>query len=592
MLYIETAQLLRDNIHLISNAKVLGLDTETTALDPYKGKIRLIQLSDGTNTLVIDVFKVGKQAVSEVLKPILENKDIVKVLHNSKFDIKFIKYHLNIDVERIFDSMLASIMLEGGILPKDEKNKIIKGFHGLGQVSERYLGVEVDKDEQKSDWSGTLSENQIKYAGNDAEVMPPLRLVLIEKLKEANLLRCAKLEFEAVLPTAWLELNGIYLDFDEWTKVAEDNLNESYKYAELVYQELKDVIPQGALFGEPSINLDSPAQVQKYFRDYGIPMPDSTKEEFLTPLKDYYPIIKNFIEYKGKVKAHSSFGENYRKFLNPVTGRIHADFKQIGAETGRYAPSSPNLAQIPKDKEHRNCFKAEEGNIYVISDYGQQELRLLADFSQDKNLLQVFNSGKDLHIATAAHIFKKDIEQVTHEDRDMAKRMNYLLTYGGGANRFSRTANVPQWQAQEIIDDYFKAFKGVKRWLNYQKNQVLNTRESRSMFNRLTKYKFDINNGRERSGVQRNAANMPLQSSAADILKIALRIFYDLSKNYQKDIRLVNIIHDEIIVETKKELLDEATDFLVTAMQKAWTDNIKSVGITTDVKVLPHWEKG
>lgn len=594
MIHIETAQQLKDNINLLETSKYVGLDSETTGLDPLQDKLRLIQLSDGNNTLVIDVFKVGREAVSAFLRPILESKDVVKILHNAKFDLKFIKHQLNIDVERIFDSMLCSILIEGGLAPMQENGKrsFPKGFHGLEQVAERYLNRKVNKEEQKSDWSGTLTQEQLEYAGNDAEVMLPLREAIIEKLKENKLIKVAKLEFEAVLPVAWMELNGIFLDIDQWMAVANDQLQKSYQYEEEVCRELKDVIPQGSLFGEPTINLGSYQQVQKYFSAYGIPMPSSTKEQFLLPLEDEYPIIKTFLKYKKASKAHSSFGEKYKEFINPVSGRVHANFIQIGAETGRFACSNPNLMQIPKDKEHRNCFRAEEGNVFIICDYGQQELRLLADFSQDKALQEVFNSGIDFHIATAAKIFKKLVDDVTHDDRELAKRMNYLLTYGGGAQKFSELASIPKEQAQAIIDAYFAGFKGVKRWMNYQQAQVLNTRQARSMYNRMAKYAFDYDNFRERSGAQRNASNMPLQSSAADILKRVLRLFYEAVKPYNNKIKLVNIVHDELIVETDINLLETASNLLKECMQQAWKENIKSVGIDTEVKVTTCWQKG
>lgn len=596
MFYIETAEQLKESILLLSHSKIIGLDSETTGLDPLTSKIRLIQISDGINTLVIDLFKVGKPTVISHLKGILEDTDVVKILHNAKFDLKFIKYHLDIDVERIFDSMLSSILLEGGIAPteinENGKKARIKGYHGLAQVANRYLNREIDKTEQKSDWAGVLTDKQIEYAGEDAEVLLPLREVLIEALKKNNLIKCAKLEFDAVLPVAWMELNGIYLDIDAWVKVADDNLKKAYEYTDLICAELSDVIPQGSLFGEPSINLGSYQQVQKYFADYGIPMPSSTREQFLLPLKDEYPIIANFLEYRGHAKASSAFGENYKEFVSPVTGRVHANFIQIGAETGRLACSNPNLMQIPKDKEHRNCFKAEEGNTFIICDYGQQELRLLADFSQDKTLQEVFNSGLDMHIATAARIFNKSIEDVNPDDRELAKRMNYLLTYGGGAKKFSELAGIPEDEAQATIDAYFKGFKGVKRWMNYQQAQVLNTRQSRSLYNRMTKYEFDYDNFRERSGVQRNASNMPLQASAADILKRVLRLFYDAVKPYNNKIKVVNVVHDELIVETALELLETAKELLKSTMQQAWIENIKSVGIDTEVKVTPCWQKG
>lgn len=597
MLYIETAQQLKDNLHLISGSSRLGLDTETTGLDPLLSKIRLIQISSGVETLVIDVFKVGKDAVSSTLRPILESKDILKVLHNAKFDLKFIKHHLAIDVERIVDTMMASILLQGGITPtewSDEKQKKvkIKGFHGLGQVSERYLGIKVDKEEQLSDWSGSLTKKQIEYAAKDAEVMLPLCDALIVKLRENKLTRCAKLEFEAVLPTAWLELCGFYLDFDQWLKVAEANRDKSYEVEEEICKELSAVIEQGSLFSEASINLNSPVQVQKYFKAYGIPMPDSTREFFLTPLQDKYPLIKKFIEYKGLSKAYSAFGPNYEKFINPVSGRIHADFMQGGTGTGRYATSGPNLAQIPADHDHRNCFKAEKGNKLIVSDFSQEELRLLAEFSGDKAFRQAFVDGDDFHKATAAQIFNISLDKVSKSDRDLAKRMNFLLTYGGGAERFALSAGIPVIEAERIMQTYFRTFKSVDKYLKYQQFQVVQSRKARSVSGRLGKYDFDFNDWKSKSHAQREAANFPMQASGADILKRAIRIFYDVAKPYQPHVKLVNLIHDEIIVESPADLVEEMTEKLESAMKQSWYESIHNVDIKVDTTIMDYWQKG
>lgn len=323
MKIIERESELRD---IFTNSEVIGVDTETTELDPYTSKLRLVQLSDGSNTQVIDVFKTGLEPVGKYLKPILENKERRKVLHNAKFDIKFIKQKFDVDIENIFDTFLGSTLIQAG--EKLEKGES-KGYHGLGQVAKRHANIDLNKDEQLSDWSGILSDDQIMYAVRDAESLPAIRLGQIELLKESKQTRAAKLEFDAVLPVAWQELSGFYLDMDEWSKLADTYKPLADEAQAKIFAELEPYIEQGSLFEDIKINLDSVQQVQKYFKLAGVPLPTSTKKFELTALANDYPLVQWLLDYRGNNKAQRDFGENFREFINPITGRIHPDVWQL-----------------------------------------------------------------------------------------------------------------------------------------------------------------------------------------------------------------------------------------------------------------------
>src|SRR5206468_4508762 len=173
------------------------------------------------------------------------------------------------------------------------------------------------------------------------------------------------------------------------------------------------------------INLDSQVQVSDALVGLGVPMPDTTRAWQLQPLANQYPVVAKLLEYRGVAKSLSSFGENILEFIEPATGRVHADFRQIGAPTGRFSCSNPNLQQIPHETVYRRCFRAPEGRKLVIADYSQIELRILADFSEDKNFIDAFVSGADFHAATAAQIFRIKPEDVTAEQRTFAKRLNF-----------------------------------------------------------------------------------------------------------------------------------------------------------------------
>jgi DNA polymerase-1 len=584
MKYITEVEELSKNISELNDKPILGVDCETTGLCPHQSKLRLLQISDGDNTLVIDVRKIGVEATAHYVGRILNDTNISKTFHNAKFDLKFIKQQLGIDVERVFDTYLSSLIIEGGVSQ-------IKGYHALGSVAERFAKERINKDEQVSDWSGELSESQLKYAAKDVEILFPVRDAQLKLLKELGLTRCAKIEFDAILPIAYLELCGFYLDLNEWITLADSQLAKAEAVALKIQEQIAPFIEQGSLFDGVGINLDSHVHIQKYFRLLGIPMPESTREFMLLPLCDKYPIIQDLLDYRGFIKSHGTFGANFADFVNPVTGRIHADFMQIGAATGRLAPSRPNLNQIPSDKEHRNCFKPQEGNVLVSNDYSQEELRILADFSGDENFRAIFASGLDFHTATAAQIFKIPVEKVTKDERSLAKRMNFGLTYGMGVAKFAKSANITESEADIIMKAYFSTFKKVERWLKYQKVQVLSSHHARTASGRMVRYVWDDSDRMARSSVQREAANSPIQGTGADILKRAIRIFYDATKDKQKDIKFVNFVHDEINIEVREDLAEEMSQLLKDCMVTAGAEFIKNVEVKVDVTIQNKWEK-
>lgn len=583
MLIVEE-EVLRKSISSLKFGSPLGLDIETTGLDPHTSEIRTIQLSDGRVTLVIDVGKLGCEAAARALRPVFEDPRTIKVLHNAKFDLKFIKHHLKTDVEGIFDTMISSILLEAGI-PRP------KGWHSLAQVAARYLGTEISKTEQRSNWSGELTAEQIAYAARDAEVMLPLREAQVAKLRQMGLVRAAKLEFDAVLPVAWLELSGFYLDLDQWLAVAAENRLKAAREAAVISDFLRPHVRQQTLFGEIGVDLNSIKQIREYYTAAGVPMPDSTKEWVLEPLAAEYPAVRALLNYRGFDKAANSFGENWRAFINPATGRIHADFRQLGAETGRMSCSNPNLQQCPSDAAHRNCFKAEEGRTLVSLDYSQIELRILADLASDQNAIEAFRSGVDYHRAMAAGVFRVPLEKVDHEQRSFAKRLNFGIPYGIGPTRFAMQCGILVTEAQLIMNDYFRAVPRIKRWLDYQKLQILRHRSTRSASGRLVTYEFDDADGASRSMAQRNACNFPIQATSADILKRALRLVYDRLRDYQRSVLLVNVVHDEINLEVRDTLVEEVGAIVHQAMIEAAEEFIREAPVKVDMKVSKYWSK-
>ena len=366
---IATAEELRSTVEKLKQHPVIGFDTETTSLDPYRGDLRLVQLAVPGGVHIIDLKYFGDSASwkkSDALAPLRELLAAgrpIKIAHNAKFDAKWVKHALGVELGGLFDTLLASQIISAG--DTDER-------HNLEAVAARYLNETVDKAEQLSDWSGELSANQLEYAARDAAVLPPLREKQIEKLKADALLRCAQLEFECVLPVASLELAGIYLDKERWREQLSVVEKKRALLAEQLQEMLAEESMQGSLFGGPTrldLNIDSHVQLTKALKRRGIEVPDGTRNWKLQPLAEKHIEIKTLLEYRTVQKALTSYGENILSEINPVTGRIHADFRQIGAPTGRFSCNNPNVQQVPHAIEYRRCFRAPQGRKFIISDY-------------------------------------------------------------------------------------------------------------------------------------------------------------------------------------------------------------------------------
>ncbi|MDT4896520.1 MAG: polymerase [Acidobacteriota bacterium] len=366
---ITNAEELRSTVEKLKQHAVVGFDTETTSLDPYRGDLRLVQLAVPGSVHIIDLKHFGdkdswkKSDALAPLRELLASARPIKIAHNAKFDAKWAKHALGVELGGLFDTLLASQIVSAG--DTDER-------HNLEAVAARYLNETVDKAEQLSDWSGELSATQLEYAARDAAVLPPLREKQIEKLKADALLRCAQLEFECVLPVASLELAGIYLDKERWREQLAVVEKKRALLAEQLQEMLAEESMQGSLFGGPTrldLNIDSHVQLTKALKRRGIEVPDGTRNWKLQPLAEKHIEIKTLLEYRTVQKALTSYGENILNEINPVTGRIHADFRQIGAPTGRFSCNNPNVQQVPHAIEYRRCFRAPEGRKFIISDY-------------------------------------------------------------------------------------------------------------------------------------------------------------------------------------------------------------------------------
>lgn len=557
----------------------IGLDTETTGLDPHTAKLRLLQLATPDASYIVDCFRLSPEQLAPLCELITAEQPI-KIAHNAKFDAKFLRKHLGWRLNGIFDTYLASILIAAG----DENTR-----HGLEPVVSRFLNQPLNKDAQLSNWAGELTRNQLDYAARDAQVLLPLRDALQTKLDELDLLVTAELEFAAVPAITAMELAGVYLDVDRWRAWLKRMAVQRDALADELQQAFAAGASQMNLFGEADpINLDSPAQVKDALARIGIEIAD-TREWTLSKLANEHAVVAKLLEHRGLSKNLSSFGENILGYVNPATGRLHADFRQLGTPTGRITTSSPSLQQIPHTVEYRSCFRAPEGRKLIVADYSQIEMRILADFSADEALLKAFDSGEDLHRTTASQMFGVPLADVSPRQRESAKGLNYGLIYGMGAEGLAGRIGSTVKEAEGLIERYFNAYSGVAHWLHEAAETAVRERQARTASGRLWKFSLDPNDRTQQSALRRVGKNTPIQGTCSDIFKRAMTLLDAALLGLKAQI--VNSIHDELVVECDPNIAEQVKEIVRFEMVAAAKEFLPRVPVEVEAVISDAWLK-
>lgn len=568
---------LGDCLETLRRQPLIGLDTETTGLDPFTSRVRLVQFSTPDDVFVIDCFAFEALADPGLVE-LLEQPRPIKILHNVKFDARMLERHAGVRLRGVFDTFLASQL-------------VAAGAHGIGHslraVVERHLGETIDKSQQLSDWSGELSREQIAYAADDVRILLPLRARLVELIRELGLIGVAKIEFECAPVVARMENAGIYIDRARWETQCEATERAHAILHDRLMEDFADAVPQMTLFGKAEINLDSPTQVQDALNRLGIPV-DGTRASELQHFAKH-AIVARLLEYRTVAKQLTSYGRAMLEHIHPITGRIHPQFIQIGATSGRFACMDPSVQQIPNAPEYRDCVRAPEGRTLVVADYSQIELRILADWSQDTVLMKAFQSGEDLHRVTASQMFGVPLADVSKAERTAAKALNFGLMYGMGAQGLAMRIESTVAEAERLVHKYFSAYRGVERWLREAGEQAVRDRESRTRSGRLVRYAFDDGDRSQTAGIARLGKNVPIQGTSADITKVAMIELDAALKG--TDAKLVNTIHDELVVECDESIAEDTRDAVERTMTWAGQQFIKSIPVVVETMVSPAWNK-
>jgi DNA polymerase I-like protein with 3'-5' exonuclease and polymerase domains len=559
----------------------LFLDIETEGLDPYLNDVVTIQIMNEAGK----VFLIQNTDDARKLKPILESSLIIG--HNIKFDSKFMKQHYDITFNHVYDSYIAELVISGGLFAGR------KGA-SLKDLALKYACIELDKTEQTGFIKGQeLTESQIKYAALDVQVLPIIYEAQIKQIEENRLEDTIDIEMSCIPGIVWLELSGIPINLEHLQELEAKAIIKKDQAEKKILAILKEgnTNNQKTLSGESifNLNLNSSVQLKEALNRIGIKV-DSTSKEALSKVD--HQIIDFILEYKEVEKLLNTFIKKQPNYLNSVTNRIHSNFNQFGAHTGRFTSSKPNMQQQPHNQEWRNIYKSTHGKI-VTSDYSQIELRILAQVSQDKAFINAYNNGDDLHKLTASKVFNIPFDEVPKEKRSMAKSVNFGIVYGMSAiglksNLQNAGTTITEDEAKQIIENFYSGYPGISKYLENARNTGLNNLCIRNAANRLIRFNRP-QNFKEEGTVKRQSQNMPIQSLCADIVKTAIALLH--KKLEPMGVKFINTIHDELVFECSNDQAQEVADIVKSEMERVGSKYLIDVPCIAEVSISDTWEK-
>lgn len=637
-------------LELLAPLSVVELDTETMGLDPYTKELLTVQLGCAEFQVVIDCTSVD----IHLFKEYMENPQRMFLGWNIKFDLKFL-YHQRIVPLRVYDGYLAEKLLWLGYPA---------GMHemSLKAASINYLGVDMDKSVRGKIIQTGLTEDVIVYAAGDVSYLGKIRDKQLIELEKKGLLKAIDFENEFVKCLAYIEYCGAKLDDDKWKIKMATDLNNLEKYEAELNEWVEEseysskycsVNIQGDLFNgfdtKPRchINWTSSQQVIPLFEELGLNLKVLDKKtkhykksvdiKVVEPQASKSPLIPIYIKYKKAAIIVNTFGQKFLNLINPVTGRIHANFNQLGTDTGRLSSTEPNLQNLPHDAQTRACFVSDKGNRWISADYSGQESYLMASMANDEAMLdELINGSGDLHSLTAKMVFQqiprdmplKDIKKNFKDLRQEAKGYEFCFNYGGQDSTLIRNYGLDAKRAKEIYENYMSGFAGLKRYQDFRRVDVM--RKGYILLSPITGHKayiYDYDElkmqmekqddpdfwayyremkqenpecdtvqgvrrlARRKAESEKQSINYPIQAAGALCFKLAsIKLFNWLLKNgLLFKVKYCIPVHDEINLEAPDEISEEVADILVKCMVSAGKPFCTRAHLGADVEIGDHW---
>ncbi|MBU3741616.1 MAG: DNA polymerase I [Candidatus Kapabacteria bacterium] len=588
----------------LGKPKLLSVDLETTSLQAMQcgmvgvalcansGRAFYVAVVDDADAAPDSLFGSAQGhglPVAEVmhrLRPLLHDKHVGKVGQNLKYDSLVLRRHDIVVHPIAFDAMLASYILDA-----DKP-------HNLDALSQRWLGYEPipitaligEKKGAQRSMRDVDPKVVAEYAAEDADLAMKLAERLSPELEREGLMDLAvKVEFPVEEVLTAMEFNGIAIDTSALHELGTFMREEAHRLEQAIWKEA----------GE-EFSINSPKQLgEVLFERMMLPVQRKTKTGYstdaavLTELAEIYPIARMVMEYRQVEKLRSTYVESLPRLINPHTKRVHTTYNQTVAATGRLSSTEPNLQNIPVRSELglriRKAFVPQHHDAVILSaDYSQIELRIMAAISQDAGLMQAFAGGADVHAATAAQLFDTPIEHVTADQRRVAKTVNFGIMYGQGAHGLSQQLGISRTEAQQIIASYFEKYAGIKRYIDSTVESTRSKGYATTLLGRRRYFPLiESDNRGLRTAAERAAVNMPIQGTAADMMKLAMiRVHAEMQRHKMRSLLMLQV-HDELVLEAFNDEVDDLRALVVEEMQNALP--LDGVPVLVESGVGPSW---
>lgn len=556
----------------LSQQEAICFDTETTGLDPHMAELVGLSFSFKNHEAYYVPIPADQKKAHEIVahfKGVLEDSKIEKIGQNIKYDILMLKWY-GVNVKGyLFDTMIAHYLSE-----PDKRHK-------LDYLSESYLNYKmvpitdlIGKGKGQLSMRDVNQDKVAEYAAEDADITFQLKAPMKSLLEENELYDLYNtLEYPLIDVLASMEYEGV--------RINPDFLSDySITLGKMIDEKEKEIYEKAGV----RFNIASPSQVGDIlFERMEIPYKwsktktgkYSTDVDKLTELAVEHDIVNDILEYRKYTKLKSTYVDALPLLINPKTKRVHSNFNQARAATGRLSSENPNLQNIPiKDEAGREIRKAfeprNEDYVLLAADYSQIELRLIAEISEDEGMMEAFIKGQDFHTATAAKIFEVPLEEVTSDQRRTAKTVNFSITYGAGATNLSRQLGIKRTEAKEIIDQYFKQFPGLRNYMEITVEKARETGYVSTLMGRR-RYLRDINSksSLSRSNAERMAINTPIQGTAADMIKAAMINIHRTMASQDLKSKLILQVHDELVFDVHKDEFEGLKTMIEEKMKNA-----------------------
>ena len=563
----------KEFLQIIKTKEFFSLDTENTGTDPITAEMVGMSFSFAKNQAFYVPVPADRQEAEKIVnefKEVLENPKTLKVGQNIKYDMTVLSNY-GVEVQGpMFDTMIAHYVLQPELR------------HNMDYLAEIYLHyqtihIEVligSKGKNQGNMRDLSPEAVCNYACEDADITLQLKEALEKELKENGAERLFyDIEMPLVPVLAYMERNGVCVDTEA--------LKETSRHFTARMKQIEEEVHQMAGM---EFNISSPKQVGEVLFDK-LKITDKAKktktgqyvtsEEVLESLKNKHQIVEKILDYRGLKKLLSTYIDALPQLINPRTGKIHTSFNQTVTATGRLSSSNPNLQNIPirneDGKEIRKAFIPEKGCEFFSADYSQIELRIMAHLSGDKNMIEAFQEGDDIHASTASKVYKIGLDEVTREQRSKAKTANFGIIYGISVFGLAERMNVPRSEAKELIEGYFKTYPQVKEYMDMSIAKARENGYIETIFGRK-RFLPDISshNAVVRGYAERNAINAPIQGSAADIIKVAMVNIYRRFKEEDIRSKMILQVHDELNFSVYPEEKEKVQRIVIEEMEKAY----------------------